>query len=101
MRSSVISCRPSSRPGTSRSRVSRQPATSGMSLQDDANLVKVIDHAGPHPELYHEVVYRRLIDATKGLAGSAYKDALISQLTRMANELRTPGSLLNKLATKR
>src|SRR5262249_20592180 len=69
----------------------------GMSLDDDANLVRVAGHQGPHPDAYHQLVYDRLITAVDGLAGDAFTKALAQELSAMASELRTPGSLLNWL----
>src|SRR4028119_553399 len=38
----------------------------GMSLNDPANTVRVKGHRGPHPQEYHERIYERLDEATKG-----------------------------------
>jgi hypothetical protein len=41
----------------------------GMSMKDPTNLVDVLDHAGPHPEAYHDYVYDYLQVRTDGLVG--------------------------------
>jgi len=38
-------------------------ARAGMRLQDAENIVPIRGHRGPHPERYHEIVYKRLRDA--------------------------------------
>ena len=49
-----------------------------MTLEDAANLVWIPGHAGPHPEAYHLEIYRRVMAATDGLSGNAYKEALLN-----------------------
>jgi len=71
----------------------------GMSLDDALNKVRVPGHKGPHPEIYHSTIFDRLRAATNGLSGNAYNQGLRSELRKLAAELRTPGSLLNKLVT--
>ena len=68
----------------------------------DENLVYVVDHQGPHPEEYHQEVYRRLLNATKKFkpGTAAYKEALIKALRKLAKECQTRGTKLNKLITK-
>src|SRR5262245_2854144 len=72
----------------------------GMTLEDAANKVRIPGHQGPHPEAYHQAIYDRLIAATSGLNGQAYKERLIQELEKIAIEASTPGSPLNKLLTK-
>lgn len=72
----------------------------GMSLEDVLNKVVVPGHRGPHPEIYHQTVYDRLIGATDGLSGEAYKLALQSELRAISQEVATAGSVLNKLLTR-
>jgi len=57
-------------------------------------------HKGPHPEAYHQAVFRRLTEATDGLSGTSYREALQTELNAIANELKIPGSALNNLITK-
>lgn len=71
----------------------------GMTLEDAANKIRVPGHHGPHPEAYHQEVFRRLTEATKGLDGPAYKKALIRELDKIATEAQTVGSRINKLVT--
>ena len=72
----------------------------GMKLNDSENIVKVLDHAGPHPEAYHDYVYSFLRGRTADLTGQEYATALRQGLRELGTELRTPGSPLNKLVTK-
>jgi filamentous hemagglutinin len=72
----------------------------GMSMNDGDNVVDVIDHAGPHPEAYHQEVYNRLQNATAGLSGAEYASALRGALQSIGRELATPGSPLNLLVTR-
>lgn len=71
----------------------------GMTLDDALNKVALPGHKGPHPEAYHQAVFRRLTSATDGLNGKAYSDALQKELGAIRSEIQTPGSLLNKLVT--
>ncbi|WP_412771107.1 hemagglutinin repeat-containing protein [Ralstonia solanacearum] len=73
-----------------------------MSLQDQANKVLVDGHVGPHPQEYHDTVYRRLGEAVADLPPKTpqYQQALRDELARISNEIKTPGTLLNKLVTK-
>ncbi|MDP2226816.1 MAG: AHH domain-containing protein [Moraxellaceae bacterium] len=73
----------------------------GMNLDDALNKVAIPGHKGPHPEAYHQAIFDRLTSATDGLNGAAYKDALQVELRAIGTELRTPGSMLNNLVTKR
>jgi hypothetical protein len=72
----------------------------GMKLDDALNKIAVLGHKGPHPEAYHQAVFRRLESATSGLSGSAYRDALQTELGVIGREIQTPGSVLNGLVTK-
>lgn len=71
----------------------------GYTLDDAINKVYVPGHRGPHPEKYHQYIYDALVNATKGLSGSAYKKAFEKTLGRLAKEAQTKGSALNKLLT--
>jgi hypothetical protein len=73
----------------------------GMSLKNDpANLIRIRGHQGPHPQAYHQRVYERVNDATKGCTTEAScRQALIRELRRIAKELTTPGSRLRRLLT--
>ena len=72
----------------------------GMKLNDALNKIAVPGHKGPHPEAYHQAVFDRLTSATDGLSGSAYRDALQTELRVIGREIQTPGSPLNGLVTK-
>ncbi|MFP2925809.1 AHH domain-containing protein [Pyxidicoccus sp. 3LG] len=73
----------------------------GMELEDTENIVPVEGHKGPHPQRYHERVYSRLEEATKGCRKVAEcREALVNELRRLAKEAATPGSGLNKLLTR-
>jgi hypothetical protein len=73
----------------------------GMELKDPENVVPVEGHKGPHPQRYHERVYARLEEATKGCRKVAEcREALVNELRRLAKEVATPNSGLNKLLTR-
>jgi hypothetical protein len=69
------------------------------------NLVKVLDHQGPHPEEYHKLVWQRLTRATKGLNPKTqftkFRNAVINTLMKIAKEAQTPGTRVNLLITKK
>ena len=73
----------------------------GMSLNDPANKVHVKGHQGPHPQTYHERVYERLDEATKGCGSiQQCQKVLTAELHRLARQISTKGTLLNKLVTR-
>ncbi len=73
----------------------------GMSLDDAANKVRVRGHVGPHPQEYHEEVHDRLRDAMKGCRSMQQcREALTAELRRLAREIATEGTYLNKLVTR-
>jgi hypothetical protein len=73
----------------------------GMSLDDAANTVRVPGHKGPHPQEYHEEVFRRLRDATLECRSiQECRAALTSELLRLGRQISTPGTRLNKLVTR-
>ncbi len=69
----------------------------GLTLEDVANKIAMPGHAGPHSEAYHEAIYDRLTKATRSLSGEKYKDALMQELTLLANEVSTPGTAIHRL----
>nr|WP_225413492.1 AHH domain-containing protein [Stigmatella hybrida] len=73
----------------------------GMSLNDPANRVHVKGHQGPHPQEYHERIYERLDEATKGCSSiEQCRKALAAELQRLAKQISTEGTTLNKLVTR-
>lgn len=76
-------------------------ARAGMDLQDPANLVYLLRHEGPHPEEYHQEVYRRIRDALGSCQTRAQcRSSLMDALERIAKDVCTPGSQLHGWATK-
>ncbi|MCY1073625.1 AHH domain-containing protein [Archangium lansingense] len=74
----------------------------GMSLEDPANIVYLRDHKGPHPEAYHSEIFERLSNAVRTCRSQAEcRTKLVSALDRIAGDVCTPGSQLNKLATRK
>jgi hypothetical protein len=71
----------------------------GMTLEDAANTIPLPGHRGPHPERYHEEIYRRLVNATRSKNGAEYKSALLDELQKIADEIAKPGTVLNRLLT--
>jgi hypothetical protein len=73
----------------------------GMSLEDVANKVRLKGHEGPHPELYHQEVVRRLQLAVQACKSTeACRVGLINELAKIVNELLTPGSELRSYIVK-
>ncbi len=73
----------------------------GMSLDDAANMVRVPGHKGPHPQEYHEEVFRRLRDATLECRSiQECRAALTTELQRLGRQISTLGTRLNKLVTR-
>ena len=73
----------------------------GMSLDDPANIVYLRDHKGPHPEAYHREIFERVDDALRGCRPqSDCRARLVRALDMIAGDVCTPGSALNKLATR-
>ena len=70
-----------------------------MTLEDAANKVRIAGHYGPHPEAYHQLIFDRLTNATNGLSGPAYRDALLKELQAIAREAQKVGSVVNRLLT--
>jgi hypothetical protein len=76
-------------------------ARAGMSLDDPTNIVYLRDHKGPHPEEYHQEIFKRLEDALgRCKAHAECRPKLVEELNKIAGELCTPGSTLNKLVTR-
>src|SRR5262249_44643641 len=74
----------------------------GMSLDDPANIVHLVGHQGPHPEEYHQEVYKNLREAVLNCQTQAEcKRNLIEALDELAGDICKPGSKLNKLLTKK
>jgi hypothetical protein len=71
-----------------------------MRLKDAENIVPIRGHKGPHPQRYHEIVYERL-DSTLGECSTMVecRRRLTDALKRLANEIATPGTELNRLVT--
>lgn len=66
------------------------------------NLLPVPGHKGPHPDLYHFIVHHRLVQAVSGLQPhtAAFRKAFTAELDEIAQEIKTPGSFLNRILTK-
>lgn len=72
----------------------------GMSLNDPANIVRVKGHKGPHPLEYHERVFERLTNATRGCRTMQQcREALTAELRKLGQEIATPGTKFNRLVT--
>ncbi|MGZ3460872.1 MAG: AHH domain-containing protein, partial [Archangium sp.] len=73
----------------------------GMSMEDDANKVPIPGHKGPHPEEYHQEVFKRLGESVEDCETTAQcREALTRELEELAKELKEAGSELNKLVTR-
>jgi hypothetical protein len=75
-------------------------ARAGMRLKDRENIVPIQGHKGPHPQRYHEIVYRRLREALGDCRSIAEcRGKLTRELRALAEEIGTPGTELNQLVT--
>ena len=85
-------------------------AKGGLTLNIPQNKVPVENHAGPHPEAYHQLVYQT-IDSTITLATNGMKEgtpeyiaaakgAILTSLTALGMQCQTPGTPLNLMITK-
>ncbi len=71
-----------------------------MSLDASANKVYLLGHAGPHPEEYHDEVFRRLSNAVRTCTTtSKCRVKLTKEIYGTADEVCSPGSKLHRLAT--
>jgi hypothetical protein len=71
-----------------------------MRLQDAENIVPLQGHKGPHPQRYHESVYKRLDEALGDCRSIAECRANLTRaLDRLSQEIATPGTDLNRLVT--
>jgi hypothetical protein len=81
-------------------RLERLFARAGMRLKDRENIVPIQGHKGPHPQRYHEIVYDRVDRALGDCSSIAECRArLTDALKKLANEIATPGTELNRLVT--
>jgi len=81
-------------------RFERLFARAGMRLQDPENIVPIQGHKGPHPQLYHRMVYRHLNRALGNCRSIAEcRTLLLPTLDDLAREIATPGTELNRLIT--
>jgi len=75
-------------------------ARAGMRLTDSENIVPIQGHKGPHPQRYHDIVYRRLREALGDCSSIAECRArLLPALDELARKIATPGTELNRLVT--
>ncbi|PTL84488.1 AHH domain-containing protein [Vitiosangium sp. GDMCC 1.1324] len=76
-------------------------AKAGMSLDAAENLVYLKGHKGPHPEVYHREIFRKLSAAIEDCETvSQCRSKLAEALRKIAEEVCTPGSRLHRLATQ-
>ncbi|MFP2928308.1 AHH domain-containing protein [Pyxidicoccus sp. 3LG] len=74
----------------------------GMELKDPENIVPVEGHKGPHPQKYHELVFRRLDSATARCRSvDECRKLLTKALQQLAKEAVTKGTDINRLLTER
>jgi hypothetical protein len=72
----------------------------GMRPTDPKNIVPIKGHKGPHPQRYHDLVYRRLEEALGDCSSIAECRArLLPALDDLARDIATPGTDLNRLVT--
>ncbi|WP_225409126.1 AHH domain-containing protein [Stigmatella hybrida] len=75
-------------------------ARAGMRMKDRENIVPIPGHKGPHPQRYHEIVYRRLREALGDCSSIAECRArFVPALDELAKLISIPGTELNRLVT--
>jgi hypothetical protein len=73
----------------------------GMRLEASENLVYLKGHKGPHPEAYHEEVYKALSAAIRDCSPASHcRSKLVEALGELAEEVCTSGSRLHRLVTQ-
>lgn len=76
-------------------------AKAGMSMEDPANKMPLRGHYGPHPKRYHEIIHEELLDATLTCRSAVEcREALTGVLRKLAKQIATPGTELNRLVTR-
>jgi hypothetical protein len=76
-------------------------AKAGISLDAAENLVYLKGHKGPHPEEYHSEVYQRLEAALRNCQTVAQcRSNLVRALSKLADEVCTPGASLHQWVTR-
>jgi hypothetical protein len=76
-------------------------ARAGMTLDDPANKMPLPGHYGPHPERYHQLVYKELLDGTVNCRSVVEcREGLTRALKALAKEIATPRTELNQLVTR-
>ncbi len=74
----------------------------GLSMDDLVNIVFLKGHKGPHPEEYHDEVFRRIREALGACkTKSDCRKRLEEVLDKIAADVCKPGSRLNRLATRK
>nr|WP_224241215.1 AHH domain-containing protein [Hyalangium gracile] len=76
-------------------------AKAGMTLDDPANKMPLPGHYGPHPERYHQIIFKELNAATRACRTvTDCREALTGRLRKLARQIATPGTELNQLVTR-
>ncbi len=72
----------------------------GMNLEASENRVYLKGHKGPHPEAYHEEIYKALSTAIRTCSSASHcRSKLMEALKELAQEVCTPGARLHRLVT--
>ena len=79
------------------------PGSGAKQMDIAINKVAVPGHKGPHPEAYHQIVYDRLLESVDGISPGIpeYRLAFDSALDAIKADILNPGSVLNRMITKR
>ncbi|HLL00154.1 MAG TPA: AHH domain-containing protein [Myxococcaceae bacterium] len=76
-------------------------ARAGMSMEDPANKMPLPGHYGPHPEQYHRLIHKELLEATLTCRSVVdCRASLTARLRKLAKLIATPGTELNQLVTR-
>lgn len=75
-------------------------AKARLSLDNPVNKVFLEGHAGRHAPVYHQYVIDRLMNATRGLSGASYRQALESELRALRTELLANPGLVRGVGLK-
>ncbi len=71
-----------------------------LGMNGPYNKIGISGHAGPHPEVYHQWIYRRLENAIGTLEDDEASEAFLEELGKIGDVLEDPESLQHLLITK-
>jgi hypothetical protein len=70
-------------------------AEAGVGVESQSNKLRLPGHWGPHPELYHRVVFERLQRAAEGRTGAELTEKVRQELQKIMEDLLADPSRLS------